>query len=139
MPRASRGSIRAVLALLADLRCLAAAVAEVVELGAANLTARHELDLVDDRRVHRELTLHTHLEADLADDEGLANASTLTAEDNALEDLDTRTVTFNDVHVHLDGVTCAEVRDVGLEGGLVEFVDEVHDVALCSRHRSTAR
>src|SRR5690606_870344 len=102
-------------ALLLDLGLLTAKVAQVVELGAADVTARHDLDVVDDGRVHREGTLHADLEAHLANRERLAHTLALAADDDALEDLDTRAVALDDVDVHLDGVTGAELRDVGAE------------------------
>ena len=80
------------LALLLDLGLLAAQVAQVVQLGAAHVTAGHDLDLLDDRGVHREGALDADAEADLADGEGLAEAAALAADDDALEDLDARAV-----------------------------------------------
>src|SRR5690606_41011230 len=79
------------LALLADLGRLAAQVAQVVELGTADVAPGGNLDLVDDRAVHRERTLDADPEADLADREGLADAGALAANHHALEDLDSRT------------------------------------------------
>src|SRR5690242_2385703 len=76
------------LALLLDLGRLAAQVTQVVELRSADVTARDDLDLGDDRRVHREGALDTDAEADLADREGLPDAAALPADHHALEDLD---------------------------------------------------
>ena len=50
-------------------------------------------------------TLNTNAEGNLADGEGLANACTLAANDEALEDLDTVVLTFNDLNVNVQGVT----------------------------------
>src|SRR2546421_2315874 len=61
----NRGAISA-LALLLDLGGLAAQLAQVVELGATDVTAGHDLDLLHDRGVHRERALHADAEADLA-------------------------------------------------------------------------
>src|SRR6187200_2890342 len=110
-------------ALLLDLRLLAAQLAQVVELGATHVTAGDELDVVDDRRVHREEALDAHLEAHLADRESLAHALAGACDDDALEDLDTRAAALDDVDVHLDGVTGAEVRNIGLERCGVDVVE----------------
>src|SRR5690606_25974026 len=120
----------AVLALLADAGLLAGQTAQVVDLGATHVTARDDLDLVDDRRVHGEHALDAHLEADLADREGLAHAVALAAEHDALEDLDARAIALDDVDVDLDGVTGAELGDVAAERRLVDGIDDVHDESL---------
>src|SRR5688572_23839449 len=106
-------------ALLLDLGLLAAQLAQVVELRAAHVTAGDDLDVVDDRRVHREGALDADLEADLADGEGLAHALAGAADDDALEDLDAGAGALDDVHVHLDGVARTELGDVGTEGGSI--------------------
>ncbi len=82
--------------------------------------------------------LDADLEAHLADLEGLAEAVTLAADDDALEHLDTRARAFDDVDVHLDGVAGTEVRDVGTQRCCVDVVEELaHDwVTLCGRARS---
>src|SRR3954447_1094209 len=64
---AGRGGV----ALLLDLGLLAAQLAQIVELGTTDVAARDELDVVDDRRVHRERALDPDAEAHLADGEGL--------------------------------------------------------------------
>src|SRR5215213_8046515 len=90
------------LALLLDLRGLAAQVAQVVQLGAADVAAADDLDLVQDRRMHREGALDADAETDLADGERLADALALAADDGALEDLDARAVALDDLHVNLE-------------------------------------
>src|SRR5690606_8866022 len=71
------------------------------------------------------------LEGHLADREGLAHALTLARDDGALEDLDTGAAALDDVHVHLDGVARAEVRNIGLERGGVDAIENVgHGVSL---------
>src|SRR4051812_42177153 len=52
-----RSARRSGVALLLDLRLLAAQLAQVVELGPAHVAARHQLDVVDDRRVDGERPL----------------------------------------------------------------------------------
>src|SRR5699024_6737286 len=121
---AARGS-----AALADASSLAAQVAQVVELGAADVTADVHLDLLDDGRVHREGALDAHAEADLADREGLADPAALAADDDALEHLDTRAAALDDAHVDGHGVTRAELRHVGLHRLLVDEIKLLHDVS----------
>src|SRR3954469_23790446 len=87
-PAGCRRSASARLALLLDLGGLAAQLAEVVQLRPADVAAGDDLDPLDDRGVHREGALHADAEADLADGESLADAAALTADDDALEDLD---------------------------------------------------
>ena len=68
-------SLRGGLALLLDLGGLAAQVAQVVELGAPDVTAGDDLDLLDDRGCAREGPLDADTEGHLADREGLADAA----------------------------------------------------------------
>jgi hypothetical protein len=62
--------------------------------------------------VNREGTLYTDLERYLTNSEGLANRFARLADNDALENLDTAAVAFNDVYVNVDGVTNAERWDV---------------------------
>ena len=48
------------------------------------------------------------------------------ATDAALEDLDARARTFDDVDVHLDGVARTEVGDVAAQVGCIDGVENVH-------------
>src|SRR5829696_1836519 len=124
--RLSGVSARDDVALLLDLGGLAAEVTEVVQLRPADVAAGEDLDLLDDRGVHREGALDTDAEAHLADGEGLADAAALTADDDALEDLDARAVALDHAHVHLHGVPGAEVGDVAAQRVGVECVQGVH-------------
>ena len=69
--------LRTGVAALADAGALADAAAQVVELGAPDVAAGGDLDLLDLRRVHRERALHADAEGLLADREGLAHALAL--------------------------------------------------------------
>src|SRR5580700_10847526 len=100
------------LAALLDAGRLAPQRAQVVELGPAHPAAGDDLDLVDRRAVHREGPLHAHAVADLADREGLADATALAAKHHALEHLDPRTAALDDPNVNLQRVTRAKCRDV---------------------------
>lgn len=126
-------------ALLADLCLLAAKCTQVVELCAAHVTAADELDVIDDRRVDWELTLDSHLERNLANVERLANPVTVTADNDALENLDTATVTFNNVYVNLHRVADAEVGNVATKRRGVNCIKFLHcSFAFCTRFGTDA-
>src|SRR4051794_36847082 len=112
--------------LLLDLRRLAHAIAEVIELGPADVASGHHFDLGDGRRVEREGPLDTDAVAHLAHGEGLTDAGALAADDRALEHLHALLGALDDAHVHLEGVTRPEVRDVVPETAIVEKVGGVH-------------
>src|SRR5262249_13899382 len=80
-----KSSARGVVPPLLDPGRLAAQVAHVVELGAADPATGDDLDLVDRRAVHREGALHAHAVADLAHGEGLPEAAALAPDHEALE------------------------------------------------------
>ena len=62
--------------------------AQVVQLRAAHVATRDDVDVVDVRGVHGERPLDAHAVALLAHGEGLADAAALAAQHHALEDLD---------------------------------------------------
>jgi hypothetical protein len=115
-----------VVAKFLDLGLLTAQFAEVVQLGTANVTAGNELDLLNHWGVNWEGTLDANLEGDLADGEGLANAVARATNGNALENLYTAAVTFDDVYVNLYGVTNTESWNVIAQAGCVYNVKNVH-------------
>src|SRR5581483_1591913 len=93
---------------LLDARPLAAALAQVVELGPAHPTPRDDLELRDRWRVDGERALHTHPEGDLPDGEGLVQAPALTADHHALEDLHPLATGLHHPDVHAHGVARPE-------------------------------
>src|SRR3954452_1759948 len=109
-------------ALLPDLGPLPGASPQVVELGPARVAPGDHLDLGDDRRVDGEGALHAHLEAQLADLEGLLQARALPGDHVALEDLDALAASLHHPDVHLEQVTGGEIGDVGAEARLVHDV-----------------
>src|SRR5262245_29368812 len=116
------------LPLLTDAGRLAAQVTHIVELGPADVAARDDNDLLDDRAVNGEGPLDADAVADLADRERLTCATTLAAQHEALEHLDAGPVAFDDADVHLQGVTRTEVGHVGAQSGLLDLLDQrVHD------------
>src|SRR5947209_9548823 len=119
---ARRGGV----ALLLDLRLLAAQLAQVVELRPAYVAAGDQLDVVNDRRVHRERPLDADAEAHLARGEGLTHAAALAPDDHTLEDLDALAVALDHPHMHLHRVARAEIRDVAAQRGSVKRVKGLH-------------
>src|SRR6478609_10688098 len=106
---------------------LAAAVAEVVEAGAARLGLLLDLDLLDVGRVDREHALDALAVADAADGEVLVDAAAFVGDDDAGENLDALLVTFTDLGVDTDAVTDFERGDGMLHlGGGDIFDDLVH-------------
>ena len=81
----------------------------------------------------REGALHTDAEGDLADGEGLRNAAALTGDHNALEDLGTGAAALDDLDVHLEGVTGAEVGHIVAQRSGIDLVDQVGHYSLHAR------
>src|SRR5689334_454419 len=126
------------LAALLDLGGLAAQVAQVVELGAADVTAGHDLDLLEDRGVQREGALDTDAEGDLPDGEAATDARALDPDHDALELLDAGARALDDLHVDVDRVAGAELREVVALVGVAEIGDDVAHVSPHECHRSAA-
>lgn len=114
-------------ALLANLCRLTAKLAKVVQLGAANISAANELDVVDDGRVNGELSLNSNLERHLTNAECFANSVTGARNDDTLEYLNTASGTFDDVDVNLDVVSDSEVGNVGAQRRCVNGIKLLHD------------
>src|SRR5215218_3134121 len=114
-------------ALLLDLRRPAGPIAQVVELGPADVAPGDQLDLGDAGRVHREGPLDADAERDLADGEGLAQAAALAAQDEALEDLDPLPAPLDHADVHLDGVAGPEVGQIVAQLRALDHVGDLHD------------
>ena len=125
--RLQRGELRVVQPALLDPRLLPAQLTEVVELGATDLAAAHDLELGDRRRVHRERPLDADAERDLADRERLAQAPVLAADHHALEHLNPLATPLHHPDVHLHGVAWAELRDIRAQVGLLDEIGLVHD------------
>lgn len=126
-PVADLYSAKSDLALLGDAGSLAHLVAQVVELGATDLTVTHDLELGDLRGVNREGTLDADAIGDLADREGLARTGTLETDDVALEDLDALAITLLDAVVHLDVVADQDARHVLADLLTLDCADVIHD------------
>ena len=117
--------------VLGDAGRLAAAVAQVIELGAADLAAAHDLDGLDQRRVDREDALDALAVGNLANREVLLEARAGAGDADALIGLDAGARTFGDAHLDADRVARLEFgeRALGFDlGGLfgLELTDDVH-------------
>ena len=113
--------------------------AEIVQLGATHLTACHDFDLVDARRVHREGTLDAHGVRHLADGERLADAAVLAADAYALEDLNTLFLALDDLDVNAQRIARLEVGDVATELLRLDCIDDVaggHEYSPCESDRT---
>src|SRR4051812_45087870 len=96
--------------LLANPRSLANLVAQVVQLGAADVADAGNVDAVDAGRVHRERTLHEHLvERLLAHGERLSHTRALTLDADPLEHLHAASRALDHLEVDAHGVPCLEL------------------------------
>src|SRR5262249_5379108 len=98
---------------LGDARRLAAAAAQVIELGAADLAAAHQLDAGDPRAVEREDALDAFAVGDLAHGEGGVQPGILAGDADALEGLDALARALDHLDVDDDRVARAELRHRG--------------------------
>src|SRR5919197_2213427 len=92
----------AMVLLLADARGFAAAAAQIIKLGAANLAAAHDFDRVDHRRIERKHAFHAFAVGNLAHREILVQARARAPDANALIGLDTRALAFDHLDVDED-------------------------------------
>ncbi len=83
-----------------DTCSLAAQIAEIIELGTADLTTTNDVNVVDNRCVEREDTLDAYAKADLADRNGFAYAAMFAGDADAFERLETFLIAFLDPDVH---------------------------------------
>jgi len=121
------------IALFANLGLLASKRPQVIKLCPANIAAANNLNVVDYWGVQRESPLDTDLEADFSHNEGLGQTVTGACNNNTLENLDSGARAFNDVHVNFDGVTGAEIGNIGSQRCCVYEVKGLHNgVALCA-------
>src|SRR4051794_11185949 len=110
---------------------LAAAVAQIIELGAPHLAAAHDLYAFDHRRINREDALDAFAIRNLADREILLEAGAGAGDDDAFIGLHAGTRSFGDAHVDADRVARLEFRELALFNdfrGLfgLELTDDVH-------------
>ena len=117
--------------VLDDTSRLAATIAQVVKLGAADLTAADDIDAFDERRVDRENALDAFAVGDLADGEAFVDTAAGAGDADAFISLYAGTVTLANANVDADGVARREFRKGALSGDLgglfgFQFLDDVH-------------
>src|SRR5688572_600440 len=114
--------------LFLDARGLAGAVAEEIELGAADLAAALDLDLRDRRAVRLEHALDALAVRHLAHRERAVEAAVLARDHDALVGLHALAVALAHLDLHDDGVAGTEVRQLALHRARFQFLHQlVHD------------
>ena len=114
----------AFVALLLDLGSVADRVTEIVQLGAPDRTLADDLEAGNPGGVDREYALHTLSVSHTAQRDCRGDAVSSLGDHDALESLDTLFVTFDDLHISLNGVTDVNAlafRNVVPEILLAEF------------------
>src|SRR5574341_1367676 len=92
---------------------LATKVAQIVQLGAADVSFLHDVNVIDDSCVQRENSFDADTEAGLAHGDRFARATMLAGDANSFERLQAFfSFGFFDPNVNTDGVTRLEIRDV---------------------------
>ena len=128
--------LRAGVAALADAGALADTVAQVVQLGAADVTASGDLDLLDLRRMQRERALDAYSKGVLADGEGLARPVALALDHDTLEDLGAAASALDHLEVDTQAVASVELRNSAELCALQAFDDGAHcSCSCCRQHR----
>ena len=116
--------------LFLDTRRLAAAIAEVVQLGTTHVTTALHFDAGDQGAVGLECTFHAFAAGDLAHDKAAVQTTVALGNHHAFVGLHALAVTFDDVNVHNHGVAGSELRDVFAQASnffLLKSLDQVHD------------
>ena len=114
------------LPLLLHLGSLTNTIAQVVELGSADVATGPDLDAVDDRRVDREGPLNPDTETELANRERFADSAALALYDHALEQLHALAVALDHADVHLEGIAGVEVRNVVTKVLVIDEIGGLH-------------
>src|ERR1700751_3447303 len=109
----SLGRSRAAVRAFGDAGRLAAAIAQIIELGAPHLAAPEDFDRVDHRRIDGENALHALAIGDLPHREVLVEAIAAARDAHAFIRLNAGALAFRDLHVDDDRVAGLELRDLG--------------------------
>src|SRR4051794_25174208 len=99
---------------------LSSPATQEVELRSADFAAAHDVDLVDLRRMQRELALHALVGHHAADGEHLAAARAAAGDYDACENLNAFLVPFQNFRVHIDRVADGELGDHSLKRWLFD-------------------
>src|SRR5256885_15626801 len=90
---------------------LAAALAQVVQLGTTHITATLDFDAGDQGRVGLERTLHAFTAGDLAHGEAAVQATVALGDHHAFVSLHALAAAFDHVHAHDDEIGRASCRE----------------------------
>src|SRR5574343_1564210 len=115
--------------LFLDTCGLAGTIAEVVQLGATNITTALHFDGSHQRGIGLESTLDAFARRNLANGEAGVQTTVTLGDDNAFVSLQTLAVTFLDLHLHDDGVAGSKVGNGLAQAGnffLLELLNQVH-------------
>ena len=111
---------------LLDLRLLAHAVAQVVQLGAADLAAAQSLHGNDRGGMHGEYLLAANAVANAADGDRLVDAAVLLGDDGAVEGLVADAVALLDADGDAHGVADVHFGQFALHVLLGQSLDQIH-------------
>src|SRR5690606_39624317 len=111
--------------LFLDTRGLSAALAQVVELRASHVTAALDLDLGDRRAVRLKHPLDALAVRDLAHGERRVQAAIALRDHDALVGLQPLAIALGDSHLHDDGITRSEVRNIGFQLLALDLVNHI--------------
>ncbi len=98
---------------------------QIVELGTADSTAADHLDGLDGGRIDGENLLHADAVGNTTNSDGLLDAAMLLGDHSTLEDLDTLTSAFLDLHVDADGIADFHSGDF-LELLFIQCLNQIH-------------
>jgi hypothetical protein len=114
----SSGVVTELMSALFQASSLAATIPQVVELGAADFSPAHDLDFLNTRASEQKCALYTDtMTGNAAHSEiGFVSAAAQT-DHHTLDHLNTFTVTFNDAHMHLDGISRRKLGMATIFGG----------------------
>src|ERR1043166_8631869 len=110
-------------ATLTELAGLANALAEIVELAAANLAVANHFHLGDARRLHGKSPLHAFIVDNPADGEHRFQAAALSRYHGANEGLDALFGAFNDLHADRHSVADVKLQFILSEPSLLDGLD----------------
>src|SRR5690606_11984421 len=114
--------------LLFDARGLAREITQVVQLGTPHVAVPLHDDVADRGAVGLEHALHALPMRNLAHGKRGVEPTVAPGDDDALVGLHALAVALGDLHLHYDGVTRLEVRDLARHALLFDFADQLAHV-----------
>src|ERR1700676_4322971 len=110
-----------------DAGSFALEIAEVIEAGATDLAFANDFDGADRRRMEREDAVNAHAKDNPADRGGGAGGAAFLRDDHAFKSLKAFlfliAFALFEADVHADGIAGAEVRKIGAQLRVVQFLD----------------